>query len=348
MDRAVPIRAEERFDEGRVTAYLREVLPDLVGDSPITFLQFPGGKANLTYLASVGETDLVLRRPPLGPVAPGSHDMAREHRVLSVLHHTFGEAPRSLHFCEDPEVMGAPFLVMERRRGYVVRDAWPDGLDGSPAARRRIAANLVDTLGRLHRVDHRAAGLGDLGRPDGFVERQVAGWTDRWHRAKHEDLPAMDLLAERLAAAVPAPQAATLLHNDYRLDNVMLDAAGSVVAVFDWDMATTGDPLVDLGTTLAYWAEPADSLYRLISPEGFPLSDGFRRRDVIARYAEATGFDVSDVAFYHALGLFRIVVILQQIYHRYRAGQTSDHRFAVFEVVVPALAGEAAKVAARL
>ena len=181
-----------------------------------------------------------------------------------------------------------------------------------------------------------------------FVRRQVSGWLDRWQRAKHEDLPAMDELGVRFARSIPEPQAATLLHNDFRLDNVMVDDAGSVVAVFDWDMATTGDPLVDLGTMLAYWAEPEDVLYHLVSGSGFPLSTEMRRADVIDRYAAASGFDVSGVAFYQAFGLYRVAVILQQIYIRYRRGQTSDERFAVFEFVVPAVAEQALEVAADL
>lgn len=348
VDEAVPIRPEERFDEERVAGYLRQHLPDLVGDGPISFAQFPGGRANLTYLARAGDRELVLRRPPLGPVAPGSHDMRREHRVLSVLHRAYPEAPRSFHLCEDEEVMGAVFFVMERRRGHVVREVWPDDLTDTPEFRRGVGERLVDALGRLHRVDYGALGLADLGRPEGFVARQVAGWVDRWHRAKHEDVPAMSDLADRFAAAVPPPQAATLLHNDYRLDNGMLNDRGEVVAVFDWDMATTGDPLVDLGTTLAYWAEPEDVLYRLTSPQGFALSEVMRRADVIDRYAAATGLDTADVPFYHAFGLFRVTVILQQIYIRYRRGQTSDERFAVFEFVVPVLAQEALRVAAGM
>ncbi len=339
-----PIRDEERFDEQRVAGYLHEQLPEIVGDQEVVFEQFHGGRANLTYLCRAGDAELVLRRPPLGPVAPGSHDMTREHRVLSVLHQAFPEAPRAFHLCTDPSIMGAEFFVMERHRGHVVRSGWPPELDGAPASRRRVGDAMIDALARLHRVDYRAIGLGELGRPDGFLERQVAGWTDRWHRAKHEDLEAMTELAGRFAEAVPAPQAAALLHNDYRLDNIMVDDDGRVVAVFDWDMATTGDPLVDVGTTLAYWAEPGDSLFRLISLEGFALAEVMRKADVVERYGLTSDLDLGNIRYYHAFGLFRVAVILQQIYIRYRRGQTTDDRFAVFEVVVPAIAEEARSV----
>jgi aminoglycoside phosphotransferase (APT) family kinase protein len=341
-----PVRPEERFDEDRVAAYLRGHLADLLGEAPITFAQFPGGRANLTYLARAGEVELVLRRPPLGPVAPGSHDMVREHAVLSVLHLAFPKAPRAYLLCTDPEIMGAPFFVMERRRGTVVRESWPPGLPGDDAFRSRLAANVVDTLAELHRVDYRALGLEGLGRPEGFVRRQVAGWVDRWNRAKHEEVPAMDELGAWFPGAIPAPRAAVLLHNDFKLDNLILSDAGEVVAVLDWDMATLGDPLIDLGGMLAYWAEPGEALHALFAGGGAGLSGVLPRAGAVARYAAATGFDTSDLAFYHAFGLYRVAVIVQQIYIRYHRGQTSDPRFAFLGSLVPQLAEEARRAAA--
>lgn len=335
-----PIRSEERFDESRVAAYLREHLSGLVGDAPIAFAQFPGGKANLTYLATAGDVELVLRRPPLGPTAPGSHDMAREHRVLSVLHTVFPAAPRAYHLCEDDSVMGKPFVVMERRRGHVIRGRWPAELDDAPDFRRRVAADLVDTLADLHLVDYAALGLEDLGRPDGFAGRQVRGWTDRWERARDEDVPAMDEVARRLAAVVPTPQRAVLLHNDFKLDNTMIDATGAVVGVFDWDMATLGDPLVDLGTTLSYWGGEG-GVVDLVAGDATALGDVMAGAEVSARYAARTGLDLTDLDWYRALGMFRIAVIIQQIYIRYVRGQTSDERFAPLGAVVAPLADTA-------
>jgi aminoglycoside phosphotransferase (APT) family kinase protein len=335
-----PIRPDERFDEERVEAYLRGGMPDVIGDNPVVFEQFPGGKANLTYLARAGNTELVLRRPPLGPLAPGAHDMTREYRVLSVLHQSYPKAPRALLLCEDPEVMGAPFVVMERRQGHVVRESWPPAIRVDDAFRRRVGSNLVDALAELHLVDHEALGLGDLGRPEGFVERQVAGWAGRWDRAKDRDLPAMDEVARRLAAALPTPQAATLLHNDFKLDNTMINETGSIVAVFDWDMSTTGDPLVDVGTTLAYWS--GGGLGSFAAADSVVFGDAFGPPDIIERYADATGFDLAGIDWYRALGLFRIAVIVQQIYIRWVRGQTKDDRFEGLGELVPPMAEAAA------
>jgi aminoglycoside phosphotransferase (APT) family kinase protein len=340
-----PIRPEERFDEGRVGAYLRAQLPGLVGEAPIEFAQFPGGRANLTYLARAGDVELVLRRPPLGPVAPGGHDMAREHAVLSRLYRAYPKAPRSFLLCTDPEVMGAPFFVMERRRGTVVREAWPRELPADDGFRRRLAENVVAALGELHTVDYRAVGLQGLGRPAGFVERQITGWVDRWERARESPVAPMEELGGWFPGAAPAPQAAVLLHNDFKLDNLMVSPGGEVAAVLDWDMATLGDPLIDLGATLAYWAEPGDALHALLAPGGAGLSDVMPRAEVVEAYATVTGFDVGDLAFYRAFGLYRVAVILQQIYARYRKGQTSDPRFAMLGAVVPLMAEEALRVA---
>jgi aminoglycoside phosphotransferase (APT) family kinase protein len=337
-----PIRAEEQFDEGRVAAYLRDHLPGLFGDAGVSFAQFPGGKANLTYLAAAGDVEVVLRRPPLGPVAPGSHDMRREHEVLSVLWEVLPEAPRSLHLCEDEEVMGDVFLVMERHTGWVVREQWPGELPDGPEVRRSVGEAAVDLLARLHLVDYEALGLEDLGRPEGFLRRQVEGWVDRWRKARHDEVPAMEEAVRALAESVPEPQRAVLLHNDFKLDNLMLGADADVLALFDWDMATLGDPLVDLGGALAYWAQPGDTLWQLQGAVGISLGDHMPRDDVVARYAAATGLDVSDAAYYHALGLFRVAVIVQQIYIRFLRGQTSDPRFEMLGALVPLLAEEAA------
>ncbi len=337
MSDTAPIRDEERFDEAVVAAHLRSQLPDLVGSAAISFSQFPGGKANLTYLVTAGDVELVLRRPPLGPVASGSHDMAREYRVLAVLHRAYPPAPRSVYFCDDPAVMGKPFLVMERRRGFVVRGKWPPALDGSAEFRRAVAGRLVDRLADLHLVDYAALGLSDLGRPEGFTDRQVRGWADRWARAKTDDVPEMDELGRQLGRATPQPQRSVLLHNDFKLDNTMLDNAGEVVAVFDWDMCTLGDPLVDLGTTLAYWGGDG-GVVDLVAGDAVALGDVMDAATVAQRYAGRTGLDLTDVDWYRGLGTFRIAVIVQQIYARFARGQTTDRRFASLGAVVQPLA----------
>ncbi len=340
-----PVRAEERFDEQKLAAYLRANVAEFAGDESIEFEQFPGGHANLTYLARVGDREYVFRRPPLGPVAPRSHDMVREFTVLHAVSRVLPQAPAAFHLCTDETVLGRPFFVMERRRGYVIRNRWPRGLPDSTNIRKRISERFVDTLVDLHRVDYAAIGLSGLGKPEGFAERQVRGWAGRWEGAKTREVEAMDRLAGWLAGDVPVPQAASLLHNDYKLDNAMVDEQGDVVAVFDWDMATLGDPLIDVGTTLAYWSQPNDLPYRIFMDNPL-LHGGFHTRaGVVQRYREGTGFDLSRLRWYEVFAFFKIAVIVEQIYTRYVAGQTSDERFADFGTRVERLAAAALALA---
>jgi len=339
-----PIRDDEQFDEARVAAYLRSHLGGLVGEEEIVFDQFPGGAANLTYRASAGDTELVLRRAPHGPVARGGHDMAREHRVLSRLWQAYPKAPRSFHFCEDREVMGKPFFVMERRHGWVIRDRWPRPYADAPERQLKLAGSLVDSLAELHLVDPASVGLGDLGHPDGFVERQVAGWTGRWEAAKTREVPNMETAAGLLGSRQPGEGPTTLLHNDYKLDNTMASDNGYVVAVFDWDMATRGDALVDLGTLLAYWPDPDAPTFPIFEEFSVSLSPVMGKAAVADRYVQMTGFDLANVKFYEGLALFRIAVIIEQIYARYVRRQTADERFARFEPIAPVLAAAACEL----
>lgn len=339
-----PIREDERFDEARVAQYLRDHLPGLVGGSEIAFDQFPGGAANLTYRAVAGDVELVLRRAPHGPVAEGGHDMEREHRVLSRLWRAYPKAPRSLHFCTDPGVMGKPFLVMERRRGWVIREEWPGEYAVSDRLRRKLAGSLVDALAELHLVDAAEVGLDDFGRPEGFVHRQVAGWTRRWEAARTRDVPDMERVIAALAAKEPELGPTTILHNDYKLDNTMVSDDAELVAVFDWDMSTRGDAMVDLGTLLAYWPDPAAPTFPMLGQRAVSLAPYLSKTEVVNRYAAATGWDVSYVSYFEGLALFRIAVIIEQIYARYANGQTADQRFARFEPAAPILARAACDV----
>ncbi len=342
QDDVIEVRADERLDETRLADYLRDRLPH--SDNNLTIRQFGGGAANLTYLLDYGTHEYVLRRPPLGPVAASAHDMAREYRVLSVLHQAFPYAPRAFLFCDDESVIGAPFFVMERRHGIVVRRKMPEAFAGEADAPRRMSEALVDALAAFHAVDYEALGLGKLGKPAGFIDRQIEGWSRRWQAAKTTDLPDMDAIYAWLKSNQPANTQVSLVHNDYKLDNVMLAAGdpGQVVAIFDWDMCTLGDPLADLGALLTYWTEPTDPPY-LQATAMMPLGEpGFLSRDeLVARYAAKSGRAVGDIDFYHALGLFRLTVIIAQIYIRYARGQTQDPRFAAMEFMIPALARRA-------
>jgi aminoglycoside phosphotransferase (APT) family kinase protein len=329
----IAVRSDERFDTARVAEYLRGKLAG--SDRALSVRQFAGGHANLTYLLRYGEgedaIEYVLRRPPLGPVAPGSHDMSREHRVLSVLWKAFPLAPRSLVFCDDVSTLGAPFFVMERRHGIVVRGAIPPEFGGGADAtrNRKLSQVVVDVLAEFHAVDPAKAELGDLGRPEGFLARQVKGWTERFERARVDGFPLADELQRWLIDNLPVSPTATLLHNDWRLDNmaVAVDDPGRCVAVYDWDMGTRGDPLCDLGTVLAVWYDP-DEVPASLNPMP-TLAPGFlRRADAARRYGEQSGRDLSQLAYYLVFGTFKMAVVLQQIYFRFHQGQTKDPRFA--------------------
>lgn len=331
MSDVIEVRPEEAFDESALAAYLRGRLPG--SESPLTVRQFGGGRANLTYLLQYGpDVEYVLRRPPLGKVAPGSHDMAREYRVLSRLWKGFPLAPRAFLFSDDPSIIGAPFFVMERREGVVVREAVPAVFGGGAdeTANRALSCVVVDTLAEFHSVDPESCDLADLGRPDGFLERQVGGWWKRWEAAKHDDNPLADEVGRWLSANMPASPPPTLLHNDWRLDNmaVATDDPSRAVAVYDWDMATRGDPFCDLGTLLASWHDPDELDPRTYSLMPVTAPGWISRREAIDRYRSMSGRDVAQMDWYVVFGTWKLAVVLEQIYIRYVRGQTSDARFA--------------------
>ena len=342
----IEVRPDEGFDVVRLREYLTDKLEG--ANRTIQVRQFSGGAANLTYLLICGEHEYVLRRPPLGPVAPSAHDMGREYQVLSVLHQSFPYAPVAHLYCEDPDIIGAPFLIMERRRGVVVRRNIPKIYADNPKAARQMSKALIDALVAFHAVDYEAIGLGSLGKPDGFVLRQVEGWNRRWHKAKTHDLPDMNFMYEWLLENLPETQGASLVHNDYKLDNIMLakNDPAEIIAVFDWDMCTLGDPLCDLGTLLTYWSEPDDPS-EVKQTASMPVGDdGFMtRQELIHHYAEESGTEVSHINYYYALGIYRLTIIIAQIYVRYARGQTQDSRFAGLGELIPLFAHRARQVA---
>ena len=266
--------------------------------------------------------------------------MGREYRVLSVLHRAYAYAPRSWLYCEDESVIGAPFQVMSRCHGVVAREALPPAFAADPAAPRLMSAALIDALADFHEVDYAALGLSQLGRPQGFIQRQVNGWMRRWNRARLDDDPRVDSICEWLRSRLPNSSASSLVHNDPKLDNTMFaaDDPARVVAILDWDMCTLGDPLSDLGALLTYWTQPDDpAAVRAIAMMPGGDHDFMSRAELVQRYASRRGADITDIRFYHVLGIFRLLVILQQIYIRYRRGQTQDQRFATMGEAVDAL-----------
>lgn len=344
-DDSRPVREGEGLDAKALEAFLLERLPEAAG--PLEIRQFPAGHSNLTYLVSTPDREFVLRRPPFGAKAiKAGHDMRREYRILSALHPAYGKAPRPLLFCaEEDSPIGAEFYLMERVQGAILRAPLPKGVVLDPSAMRAVSTAFVESLAALHAFEYKAAGLGDLGKPEGYVVRQVEGWAERYARAHTDEIPEAERVVAWLRANLPPEQPATLIHNDFKYDNLVLDPDNlSVVrAVLDWEMATIGDPLADLGTSLAYWIE-ADELpeLRAIALGVTALPGNLTRAELVERYAAITDRDVSHIRFYRALGLFKVAVIAQQIYFRYRKGFTADPRFAVLGNAVRALLGEAA------
>ncbi|MEZ4224170.1 MAG: phosphotransferase family protein [Polyangiaceae bacterium] len=332
VDGAGGVRSGEELELEPLCAYLRDQLAEIPKDAEVAVEQFHSGHSNLTYLVRAAGREYVLRRPPFGSKVKSAHDMGREFRVLDKLSRVYPLAPEPLLHCSDASVLGAEFYVMRRLRGIILRKDLPVGLTLSEAEVRKLHQNLVRELARLHALDYRAIGLGDLGKPEGYVERQVRGWTRRYHDAKTDDIPAVPRLAEWLESSRPSESGAGLIHNDYKLDNVVLDPdePTRIVGVLDWEMSTVGDPLMDLGTTLSYWVEAGDSdEFQLTRWGPTHLPGSLTRQEIVELYAAESGRDLGSAVFYYAFGLFKTAVVLQQIYYRYAKGLTKDPRFAV-------------------
>jgi aminoglycoside phosphotransferase (APT) family kinase protein len=344
-DEADDVRADERFDPERLRPVLADALPGATG--PISVQQFRKGHSNLTYLLRAGEREVVLRRAPFGVTVKSAHDMKREFTVLSALQRVYPKAPRPLAFCDDESVIGARFYLMERVRGVILRsEAAPPGLAFTPDYLRATSTELVDTLAQLHAVDVASAGLASFGHPEGYVERQVKGWTERYFKAKTDELPQVEEVAAWLELNMPRESGAALIHNDYKYDNVAFDPQEPtrIMAVLDWEMSTVGDPLMDLGTSLGYWIDPEDPQEmrgHSYGPSFLPGS--LSRVQFVERYAERTGRAIGDALFYYVYALFKIAVIVQQLYKRYRDGHTRDPRFGALIDWVRAVSRQAAR-----
>jgi aminoglycoside phosphotransferase (APT) family kinase protein len=334
-DHPTSVRAGEGLDQSRLEPFLRGHFPDATGTLGVA--QFPSGHSNLTYLVCLGDREMVLRRPPFGSKVKTAHDMSREYRVLSKLHFTYPQAPKALLYCEDPSVLGSPFYLMERVQGIILRREPPEGLVTNAEMACQLSEAFVDNLARLHGLDYTAIGLADLGKPQGYLDRQVGGWNQRYRGSQTHDLPEVEKISVWLNERRPRETSYALIHNDYKYDNIVLDPTDitRIVGVLDWEMCTIGDPLTDLGTALAYWVDPQDAeeLQRIRwGPTTLPGT--LTRAELVRRYARTTGRDVSNMVFYRVLALFKVAVIIQQIYYRYHQGLTKDVRFASLPEVI--------------
>lgn len=348
IDQPDAVREGAGFDLDRLAAWIASEVPELTG--PLALHQFRRGYSNLTYLLTVGDRELVLRRAPPGVEIASAHDMGREHRILSGLSRVWDKAPAPVALCQDPAVIGSSFYLMERVQGVILRAKLPRGLTLDPETAGRVAGALAVTLAEIHAVDLDAAGLAGLGRPEGYVGRQVAGWARRYAAARTDDIPPMERVGAWLAANQPGEVGAVLVHNDLKHDNAVLDPddLGRVRAVLDWEMATVGDPLMDLGTTLSYWVQADDDPVMRSARFGPTDLPGVpTRRELAARYAEASGRDLPDLRFYFAFGLYKLAVIAQQLYARHVKGLTTDPRMAAMIFGVQACASQAERAIAE-
>jgi aminoglycoside phosphotransferase (APT) family kinase protein len=344
LDQPGAVRAGEELDLEKLSKWLTENLPGGLS-GPLEVEQFRKGYSNLTYLIRDGESAYVLRRPPFGSKVKTAHDMGREFRILSALQPVYAKAPKPLAYCEDESVLGAPFYLMQKVEGVILRPAMAPEAQPSSDQMGGIACSLVSSLAELHAVDVDAAGLNDFGKAEGYVQRQVDGWIRRYQAAKTDEVPDMDRAAQWLTGHIPAQSGVSLIHNDFKYDNLVLDPADltQVRAVLDWEMATVGDPLMDLGTTLGYWVHPGDPpMMKQLALSPTVLPGNPSREEVVDLYAQATGRNPGNGVFYYVYGLYKIAVIVQQIYARYKQGLTKDERFAMLGFVVQSCAASAA------
>ncbi len=350
MNDTKPIRQGEEFNAENLQTFLRENLNLKVDE--ITISQFPAGSSNLTYCVKIGETEYVLRRPPFGNQVKSAHDMSREFNVLSKLSLHYKPAPKPLLYCDDENIIGSEFYLMERRKGLIIRGKSPtaearapagaqiETLENSAGLRKKVCESFIENLVNLHALDYKKIGLENLGKPEGYAQRQVEGWTKRYFNAKTDEHDALEKSIEWLNTNIPNSKSATLVHNDYKFDNVMLEPENltEIIAVLDWELTTVGEPLMDLGTTLGYWMSKENGAELLNMPfNPRVLMENISRRELVDIYAEKSGRDVSNILYYYVFGTFKIAVIAQQIYFRFKKGFTQDKRFANFNSFVNSL-----------
>lgn len=349
VDKPTGIRPGEELDSGKLAGYFRETLPECRGNLEIR--QFPSGFSNLTYLIRIGHDEFVLRKPPKGRKAKTAHDMSREFRVLEALKPVFPYAPAPVAYSDGTEILGSPFYVMERMKGIILRKNPPKGLVLAPEQCGTLCENMISVLCQLHGTDYRSAGLESLGRPEGYIRRQIEGWSQRYTAAKTGDAPDFENVMQWLHDNQPAEgDLPALIHNDYKFDNLVLDPEDPtrIIGILDWEMATIGDPLMDLGASLAYWVETDDpDEIHAIRSLPTTLAGMLTRKQLIGLYFENSGLDKTDFTFFMVYGLFRLAGIAQQIYYRYHHGQTKDERFKMLVFAVAILERAALKIIAE-
>ncbi|WP_455663283.1 phosphotransferase family protein [Pradoshia sp.] len=343
----IPVRAGEELHIERLEAYLRTRIEGLPNNK-LEIEQFSAGHSNLTYQLRMGEWQAVLRKPPLGPVAPKAHDMEREFTILSDLSQVFDPAPKPMFFSDDLEVVGSPFFVMERKRGYVFDTEIPEGVTPSRELFQNLSKEMVKRLADLHQIPYEETKLAAMSKPDGFMERQTYGWIKRYEKARTHEVDAAEDVAKWLASHIPKRSDAAIIHYDYKLNNAMFTHDGMQMSgLFDWEMTTVGDPLADLGVALSYWTSKDDPefLQKGLGKESITNREGFYSREkFLDEYARLSGRDVTDMKFYMVFAYFKLAGICQQIYYRYHRGQTQDERFKHLHVYVKGLIEHAAQV----
>ena len=342
IDTTAAIRQGEELDVAALESYLHGAIDGASG--PLVIEQFPSGHSNLTYLLRLGERELVLRRPPFGSKVKSAHDMGREYKVLSHLHPVYAPAPRPFVYCEDESVIGAKFYVMERIKGVILRSKRPAELNLAPDIVRGCCQSMIENLANLHALDYKAIGLDELYKGSNYVERQVNGWAERYKGSQTDEISEIDHVIAWLKERIPADTGAVLVHNDYKFDNIVLDPSDitKIIGVLDWEMATIGDPVADLGTTLGYWIEPDDDAMKVVQCFMTTATGALTRMQLAEIYAARTGRNISNILFYYVLALMKLAVIVQQIYYRYKQGLTKDERFASMIFMVAILGQKAA------
>ncbi|KQU10999.1 phosphotransferase family protein [Peribacillus butanolivorans] len=350
VDDTIPVRSGEELNLSTLEDFLRKNVLDLPNE-PLELQQFSTGYSNLTYQLKMGEWEAVLRRPPLGPVAPKAHDMKREHHILSSINPYFQAAPEPILFSDDDSIVGSPFFLMERKHGVVIDSKFPEGVEPTSERCRQLSYVMVNQLADLHSIPYEKTGLAQISKPEGFIERQVHGWISRYERAKTDEIKEVGPLIDYLQKNIPQYSQTSIIHYDYKINNAMFNQnLSEMVGLFDWEMSTVGDPLADLGVALSYWTESSDpELIKFgLGQASVTTLDGFlTRQEFIEAYAVRSGRNVSNIDFYLTFGYFKLAVILQQIYYRYKKGQTNDLRFSKLGTTVKSLITHAAHVAAK-